>query len=164
MGMINWSLQKIKGNAMKKMVFSANGTGNTGTKRNLDTTFKICVSHLDCHNWISQTGWLLIRVWVDFSSLKACLLGLLSTTFLLWLHIAFYLWVHIFSYKATVSVGLSPILVTSFNLIESLKILCLNTTILGVRVSIYEFGKDTVYSIIHPSQKIVSSLYCQWLP
>ena len=116
MGMINWSLQKIKGNAMKKMVFSANGTGNTGTKRNLDTTFKICVSHLDCHNWISQTGWLLIRVWVDFSSLKACLLGLLSTTFLLWLHIAFYLWVHIFSYKATVSVGLSPIIVTSFNL------------------------------------------------
>ena len=116
MDITNWSLQRVKGNTMKKMVFSANGTGNTCTKRNLDTTFKICISHLDCHNWISQTGWLLIKVWVDFGSLKAYLLGLLSTTFLLWLCTAFYLWVPIFSYKGTVSVRLGPILVISFNL------------------------------------------------
>ena len=116
MDTINWSLQKVKGNTTKKLVFSANGTGNTCTKRNLDTTFKICISHLDCHNWISQTGWLLIKVWVDFGSLKAYLLGLLSTTFLLWFCTAFYLWVHIFSYKATVAVRLGPILVISFNL------------------------------------------------
>ena len=86
----------------------------------------------------------------EFFPSEASLLDLQGAIFSLCCHIVFPVCVCVLgssSYKETSHIGLECILITLFSLLTSLKALYSQSEVLGIRISTYDFGRDTFQSI-----------------